>query len=160
MITTKSCIALSKKVLSCTFLGITLLSFSCQQNDVLFQKISSSHSNVHFNNQIVENDSINQLDIENIYNGGGVGIGDFNRDGLPDVYFTGNLVPCKLYLNQGDLTFQDVTTVAQVSGDGKWCRGVAVIDINNDGWQDIYVCATLRKKPEERINLSVCSSRP
>ena len=59
----------------------------------LFEQISSSHSGIHFNNQITENDSINPLDIVNIYNGGGVGIGDFNNDGLQDIYFTGNMVP-------------------------------------------------------------------
>src|SRR4030042_434275 len=74
-----------------------------------------------------------QLDVENLYNGGGVGIGDFNRDGLPDVYFAGNMVPCRLYLNRGAFDFHDVTDPAGVTGEGRWCRGVAVVDINNDG---------------------------
>ncbi|HXB43293.1 MAG TPA: VCBS repeat-containing protein, partial [Puia sp.] len=118
----------------------------------MFQEISSEHSGIHFDNKIIENDSINPLDLTNIYNGGGVGIGDFNNDGLQDIYFTGNMVSNKLYLNKGDFKFQDVTDEAGVTGNGKWCRGVSVIDINNDGWLDIYVCATIKDNPEQRRN--------
>ena len=132
--------------------GILFVS-SCTHKKTLFDEISSANSGVHFNNQIVENDSINPLDLTNIYNGGGVGIGDFNRDGLPDIYFTGNTVSNKLYLNKGDFKFEDITSTAGVDGEGKWCRGVAVVDINNDGWPDIYVCATIRNNPEQRRNL-------
>jgi hypothetical protein len=67
-------------------------------------------------NKIEENDSMNPIDVTNIYNGGGVGVGDFNNDGLPDLYFTGNLVPNKLYLNKGKLKFEDVTKEAEVDG--------------------------------------------
>ncbi len=133
-------------------IGIFLVS-SCTHKKTLFQEISSANSGIHFNNEIIENDSINPLDLTNIYNGGGVGIGDFNRDGLPDIYFTGNTVSNKLYLNKGNFKFDDITSVAGVSGEGKWCRGVAVVDINNDGWPDIYVCATIRNNPEQRRNL-------
>ena len=132
---------------------LIILTISCRKSDTLFETVRSSHSKIHFNNEIVENDSVNQLDIENVYNGGGVGIGDFNNDGQPDIFFTGNLVSCKLYLNNGNFQFHDVTEESKVSGEGKWCRGVAVIDINDDGWQDIYVSATLKKKPEDRKNL-------
>ena len=126
---------------------------SCNKKTALFQLISSDHSNIHFNNRIIENDSINPIDLTNIYNGGGVGIGDFNNDGLQDIYFTGNQVSNKLYLNKGNFKFDDVTDAANVSGDGKWCRGVAVVDINNDGWQDMYVCATISSDPKKRENL-------
>jgi hypothetical protein len=91
--------------------------------------------------------------MENVYNGGGVGVGDFNHDGLPDLYFTGNEVSSRLYLNKGNFTFKDVTDIAGVNGEGKWCRGVAVVDINNDGWLDIYVCATLSNDPQKRKNM-------
>lgn len=115
--------------------------------------VPGDKSGIHFNNKIIENDSINPLDIVNIYNGGGVGVGDFNHDGLQDLYFAGNRVPNKLYLNKGHFQFDDVTEAAKVDGNGEWCRGVSVVDINNDGWPDIYVCTTLLSNPEKRKNL-------
>ena len=133
---------------------------SCNQRQTLFQAISSDESGIHFNNRIEENDSINPLDMTNIYNGGGVGIGDFNNDGLPDIYFTGNLVSNKLYLNRGHFKFDDITEEAGVGGDGKWCRGATVVDINNDGWPDIYVCATIKNNPEKRRNLLYINQGP
>ena len=105
-----------------TALLLAVLLSGCKNDNTLFQAVSSSHSGIHFNNTIIENDSINPLDMTNIYNGGGVGIGDFNNDGLQDVYFTGNLVANKLYLNKGSFTFQDVTQQAGVTGAGRWCR--------------------------------------
>jgi hypothetical protein len=126
----------------------------------LFEQISSSHSGIHFNNQITENDSINPLDIVNIYNGGGVGIGDFNNDGLPDIYFTGNMVSNRLYLNKGDFKFQDITDAAGVNGMGRWGRGVSVIDINNDGLTDIYVCNTIYNDSLRRRNLLYINRGP
>ena len=136
------------------FLFFLLILFSCSgKKDTLFQAIDSSHSGIHFNNKIVENDSINPMDMINVYNGGGVGIGDFNNDGLPDIYFTGNVVSNKLYLNKGDFKFEDVTDEANVGGEGRWCRGVSVIDINNDGLLDIYVCVSISKDPKKRQNL-------
>src|SRR5690349_11222444 len=90
-----------------TVLVFSLGFVSCKDK-TLFQQLSSSQTRIHFNNKIVENDSINPIDVTNIYNGGGVGIGDFNNDGLQDVYFTGNLVPNQLYLNKGKMKFDDV----------------------------------------------------
>ena len=129
-----------------------LFSFSCKRR-TLFEQISSSHSGIHFNNLITESDSINAIDLVNIYNGGGVGVGDFNGDGLPDLYFTGNMVPSRLYLNKGDFKFEDVTDKAGVNGAGRWARGVAVVDVNNDGLPDIYVCNTIYKDSLKRQNL-------
>jgi hypothetical protein len=125
----------------------------CNSKRTLFEQIPSSHSGIHFNNQITENDSINPLDIVNIYNGGGIGIGDFNNDGLADVYFTGNMVSNRLYLNKGDFKFKDITAEAGVNGSGRWARGVSVVDINNDGLQDIYVCNTIYDDSLKRRNL-------
>ncbi len=119
----------------------------------LFKQVSSSYSGVRFNNKITENDSLNPINVTNIYNGGGVGVGDFNNDGLQDLYFTGNTVSNKLYINKGKMKFEDVTEEANVSGEGRWCRGVSVVDINNDGWLDIYVCVSMAKEPEKRQNL-------
>lgn len=125
---------------------------SCKKNS-LFRLIPSEESGITFNNKITENDTLNPIDVTNIYNGGGVGMGDFNNDGLQDVYFTGNVVSNKLYLNKGKFKFQDITKEAGVDGADKWCRGVAVADINNDGWLDMYVCASMLKDSKKRENL-------
>src|SRR5450755_1604872 len=127
--------------------------FACHKKHTLFEKISSSHSGIVFNNEIVENDTINPVDVVNIYNGGGVGIGDFNNDGLPDIYFGGNMVSSKLYLNKGNLRFEDITDKAGVEGLGRWARGVSVVDINNDGLMDIYICNTIYKDSLRRRNI-------
>ncbi len=132
-------------------LGLMATVSSCKKT--LFKQVSSSLSGIYFNNKIHENDTMNPIDVTNIYNGGGVGIGDFNNDGLQDVYFTGNLVSNKLYLNKGKLKFEDVTKKAGVEGEGKWCRGISVVDINNDGWMDMYVCASMSSDPKKRENL-------
>ena len=126
---------------------------SCNSDTTLFRLVPSSSSNIHFNNTIIESDSVNVLDFENVYNGGGVGIADFNGDGLQDIYFTGNMVPNKLYLNKGKMSFEDITDKAGVTGSGRWCRGVAVVDINNDGRLDMYVAASVNKDPQKRRNL-------
>jgi ASPIC and UnbV/FG-GAP-like repeat len=118
-----------------------------------FTQINTTESGIHFNNKIEDNDSVNVLDIENIYNGGGVGIADFNNDGLQDIYFTGNTVPNKLYLNKGGLKFEEITDAAGVGGEGKWSRGVSVVDINNDGLMDIYVSATILSDSKKRENI-------
>ncbi|HEY9363467.1 MAG TPA: CRTAC1 family protein, partial [Chitinophagaceae bacterium] len=115
--------------------------------------LPASQTGIDFKNQITENDSLNILNQANIYNGGGVGIGDFNRDGLMDIYFAANMVSNKLYLNKGSMKFEDVTNAAAVSGDGRWCTGVSVVDINADGWPDIYVCASFRSDAKHRTNL-------
>ena len=126
---------------------------SCSNKKTLFQVINSQHSGIHFNNQIIETKTLNPIDVTNIYNGGGVGIGDFNNDGLQDIYFTGNVVSNKLYLNKGKLTFEDITKEGGVEGKGRWCKGISVVDINNDGWMDMYVCASMEKDPQKRQNL-------
>jgi hypothetical protein len=126
---------------------------SCKKTTTLFEQVPSSGSGVHFNNEIVENDTLNPFDKVNVYNGAGVGIGDFNNDGLQDIYLVGNTVSNKLYLNKGDLKFTDVTKEAGVGGSGGWGRGVAVVDINNDGLMDIYVCNTMVDDPAKRLNL-------
>lgn len=125
---------------------------SCKEK-TLFNLLPSSHTGIHFNNAIVESDSMNPLNHVNIYNGGGVGIGDFNGDGLQDIYFTGNMVHNKLYLNKGDMKFEDVTKTAHVDGENKWCRGVSVVDINCDGRQDIYISVSMEDDPKKRSNL-------
>lgn len=132
---------------------LCLLGLTCCKKSSLFRLIPAKESGVTFNNKIIENDTLNPIDVTNIYNGGGVGVGDFNNDGLQDLYFTGNVVSNRLYLNKGNLKFQDITKAAGVGGAGKWCRGVAVVDINNDGWLDMYVCASMVKDAKKRENL-------
>lgn len=135
------------------FLFFCLSIISCNRSKTLFKLVSSNHSGVHFNNKIIETDSLNPLNSVNIYNGGGVGIGDFNNDGLQDIYFVGNMVSNKLYLNKGKLKFEDITKEAKVDGEGRWSKGVSVIDINNDGWMDIYLSVTMNDNPEKRRNI-------
>jgi enediyne biosynthesis protein E4 len=126
---------------------------ACNTSPALFKKIPSSTSGISFNNTITENDSINPIDLEFLYNGGGVAVGDFNNDGLPDLYFTASTTSNKLYLNKGDLAFEDITEKAGVTGEGRWSNAASVVDINNDGLADIYICTTIKKNPEQRRNL-------
>ncbi|MEP6684693.1 MAG: VCBS repeat-containing protein, partial [Parafilimonas sp.] len=130
-----------------------LLIIGCHKTETLFLQLSSSHTGINFNNKIVENDSINPLDLEFLYNGGGVAVGDFNNDGLPDLYFTASTTSNKLYLNKGNLKFKDITEEAKVNGEGEWSNAASVVDINNDGWEDIYVCTTIKSNPQQRRNL-------
>ena len=136
-------------VISCLVLSLT----ACHRKTALFESIDPSSSNIHFNNAITESDTLNPADNINMYNGGGVGVGDFNGDGLPDLYFTGSLVSNKLYLNKGNFTFEDITETANVAGAGRWCKGVAVVDINNDGLPDIYVCTSMSNDVSKRKNI-------
>lgn len=126
---------------------------ACTKTEPLFKKISASQSKITFNNLINETDSINPIDLEFLYNGGGVAVGDFNNDGLPDLYFTASIASNQLYLNKGNLTFEEITQKAGVTGEGRWSNAASVVDINNDGWLDIYVCASIKKNPEDRKDL-------
>lgn len=124
------------------------------QPDTLFQLLDSKKTGIEFNNDITEYDSLNILNSEFIYNGGGVAIGDLNGDGLQDLYFSGNQVDNKLYLNKGNLQFEDVTERSRAQKrPGQWSAGVSLVDLNRDGKLDIYVCNTFVKDPEKRANL-------
>jgi enediyne biosynthesis protein E4 len=130
----------------------------CQPAKPRFKLHPAAQSGVAFANTLTENDTLNILNKANIYNGGGVGIGDFNNDGLQDVYFAGNMVSNKLYLNKGAFSFTDITDASGTGGAGRWCTGVSVVDINNDGWQDIYVSASFRSDATRRTNLLYINS--
>ena len=134
-------------------IAVIILLVSCRKNNTLFNELPPSKTGIYFNNKITESDTLNPMDETNIYNGGGIGVGDFNNDGLQDLYFAGNQVSNKLYLNKGHFKFRDVTAEAGVDGEGRWSKGISVVDINNDGWMDIYVSVTMDKNPERRRNL-------
>ncbi|MFD2099020.1 VCBS repeat-containing protein [Flagellimonas iocasae] len=104
----------------------------------IFSTLSPTETGVDFANHLTENDSLNYFTYSYLYMGGGVATGDINNDGLIDIYFTGNQVSNKLYLNKGDLKFEDITQTAGVAGDDRWYTGVAMADINGDGYLDIY----------------------
>ena len=104
-----------------------------------FTLLSSTSSGIQFRNDLNETDTLNYFTYQYIYMGGGVAIGDLNNDGLADIFFTGNMVENKLYLNQGNLKFKDVSQSAGVAGDSRWYTGVSLVDINTDGYLDIYL---------------------
>lgn len=116
--------------------------FSCQKQEqsTLFKLLPSSHTGVDFANTLANVDSLLALSFEYLYNGSGVATGDINNDGLPDLFLTGNKVSSRLYLNKGNLQFEDITESAGVNTLGKWASGITMADVNSDGWLDIYVC--------------------
>lgn len=134
-----------------------LLLFSCSADTekikrTIFSRSTIAESGIDFNNKITEDDSVNLINNEYAYMGGGVGIIDVNNDGLQDIFFSGNEVSCRLYLNEGDNRFQDITASAGISTNS-WCTGVSVADINNDGYQDIYVSVSGAVEGNARKNL-------
>ena len=114
----------------------------------LFTSLDARRTGLTFANTITESDSVNVLSYYYCYNGGGVAVGDFNNDNRPDLFFTGNMVSSRLYLNGGDLRFRDVTNAAKLTT-SDWVMGVSVVDINSDGWLDLYlnVAGPERTKP-------------
>jgi enediyne biosynthesis protein E4 len=102
--------------------------------------MDSTQTKIAFKNMLVYSEQLNPYTFRNFYNGGGVGIGDFNNDGLEDVFFSGNMVPNKLYLNKGNFRFEDISAKTGISRTGSWTTGVSVVDINADGLLDIYLC--------------------
>ncbi|MEX0601566.1 MAG: VCBS repeat-containing protein, partial [Rhodothermales bacterium] len=121
-----------------------------------FTLLDAGHTNVTFSNRVADEEAFNILEYLYFYDGGGVAVGDINNDGLPDLYFTANLGVNRLYVNRGDLTFEDVTETAGVGGrDDAWSTGVTMADVNGDGWLDIYVCQVSYKSVHGRNLLYV-----
>jgi hypothetical protein len=134
----------------CTLSIITL--FSSCKNDKVFRLIDVSESGITFNNKIIEDSAINPMTLEFIYNGSGVAVGDFNTDGLPDLYFTGSRVKNELYINQGKFNFKNVTDKSGTACAEYWSSSASVVDINNDGKPDIYVSNSVAKNTKYRTN--------
>nr|WP_211483084.1 VCBS repeat-containing protein [Fodinibius roseus] len=130
---------------SCSF-------FSGESRETLFENVPSSSSSVDFANELTPTNAFNIYTYANFYSGGGVGLGDFNNDGLLDIYMTANQKDNKLYLNEGGFTFRDITGKAGVGGDRAWSTGVSVADVNGDGWPDIYVCNAGEIRGDDRRN--------
>lgn len=111
---------------------------SCNRKKSLFQSLSSSQTGIYFINKVEENDTYNVLNYMNIYTGAGVAAGDVNNDGLTDLFFSGNGTSCRLYINKGNMQFEDITEKAGLTTT-RWCTGVSMVDINQDGFLDIYI---------------------
>jgi hypothetical protein len=123
------------------------------EKPILFKNLSSEKTGIDFNNKIDVYKVKTILEYINSYNGGGVAIGDINNDGLSDIYFTGNSMSNKLYLNKGNMEFEDITKSAGVSAKGRWGTGVTMADVNGDGFLDIYVCLSYIDDASKRENL-------
>jgi len=156
---------INKKVLLftlCATLIATLFFTNCQNKNAaamakttqppLFTKLSSAESGINFRNDLQFDPKFNIYKYRNFYNGGGVAIGDLNNDGLPDVYMTSNFNHNKLFINKGNMKFEDVTEKAGVAGTKAWSTGCTIADINGDGWLDIYVCNSGEIEGDKRGN--------
>ncbi|MFT5279662.1 MAG: hypothetical protein ACI9P8_001301 [Bacteroidia bacterium] len=148
------------------FLSILIGLFSCSENRPLevknedqnsttkLQVLTPAETGITFSNNITEDPSFHYFIYTYAYHGGGVAVGDINGDDLPDIYFTANQLPNKLYLNRGDLKFEDISETAGVSGSSGWTTGVSMADVNADGLLDIYVCMSgMDSIPSTRENL-------
>jgi enediyne biosynthesis protein E4 len=140
------------------FLYVILSISSCNSehsnnsNKPLFSLLDKKQTHINFENKLEYTEEFNTYTYRNFYNGAGVGIGDFNNDGLPDIYFCGNQVGNKLYINKGNFVFEDITEHAGVACSGAWSTGVSIVDINGDGWPDIYVCKSGKPGGPHRKN--------
>ncbi|MCY7327839.1 MAG: VCBS repeat-containing protein, partial [Saprospiraceae bacterium] len=140
---------------------VLLLGAGCRENASnasaaseapLFTLLPTAATGIDFRNDLVYDKDFNVYKYRNFYNGGGVGIGDINNDGLPDVFFSSNMGKNRLYLNRGDFKFDDITDQAGVAGQGSWATGVSMADVNGDGWLDVYVCNSGNPRTEEAEN--------
>lgn len=142
-----------KALLQVLGLSVLLLEGCKDDQSKLFTRLSPSRTGINFRNILKENEQANVLQYTYFYNGGGVAIGDINNDGLPDILFTGNMVPNRLYLNKGNFEFEDITEKSGIAKYQGWCTGATMADVNGDGKLDIYICRSGDINPEKRKNL-------
>ncbi|MDO1450283.1 VCBS repeat-containing protein [Rhodocytophaga aerolata] len=136
-----------------TWICIGLFAAACDTNSSqVFKRLPASQTGIHFNNTIQEDDTHHVFSYTNIYTGAGVAAGDINNDGLTDLYFSGNMVTGRLYLNKGNLQFEDITESAGIVST-RWGTGATMVDINQDGWTDMYVCVSGSATGDQRANL-------
>ena len=142
----------------CSGLFLLMLPFftACtneKKDEALFKELPAEETGITFQNSVVQRGESNVLNYPYYFNGGGIAVGDINNDGLDDIYFTGNQVPNKLYLNKGNFQFEDITEKAGVQASAGWKTGVTMADVNQDGWLDIYVCRSAMVDSTMRKNL-------
>ncbi|MDY8134746.1 VCBS repeat-containing protein [Aquimarina sp. 2201CG5-10] len=150
---------MNKLIYSC-FIFLILISCNEKNKEVviienketLFTKVSKDITKVDFINKVSNEKEFNIFKYRNFYNGGGVAIGDINNDGLPDVYLTANREKNRLYLNKGDFQFEDLSAISNTTGKNSWSTGVVMVDINADGFLDIYVCNAGNVKGDDQKN--------
>lgn len=133
--------------------GVFLIVFSgvsVHAQSPRFELLDAGKTGINFENIVVDNKEVNPFIYDNVYHGSGVAIADINNDGLQDIYFGGNQVADQLYLNKGNLVFEEIANAAGIENKGSWTTGVTMVDINGDGWIDIYVCKSLYDEPSAR----------
>jgi enediyne biosynthesis protein E4 len=152
------CYSLPGKRTSIILMSLIFIVGSCNspgkdnENRTLFTLIESDHTGIEFINTLEYTEEFNTYTYRNFYNGAGVGVADFNADGLTDLFFCGNLVSNRLYVNMGNFVFEDVTVKAGLGKGGSWTSGVSIADVNSDGLPDIYICKSGKPDTENRKN--------
>ena len=147
---------------SAIILILLCLNWGCQTapSDTLFEEIAAEQSGISFENKVVNTPEMNIFNYRNFYNGAGVAVGDINNDGLADIYVVSNQGKNHLYLNKGNLKFEDITEKAGVGGTRAFSTGAVMADVNGDGWLDIYVCNSGEKQGDDRANELFINSPP
>ena len=143
----------------CYLLMVFFLITSCNtkkdqpdNKNALFRLQNNEQTGINFTNTVTDTRDFNILTYHNFYNGGGVAVGDLNNDGKPDVFFTSNQQQNKLYINKGNWQFGDATSKSNITSSHKWHTGVSMVDINHDGWLDIYICNSGNFPGDDRSN--------